>query len=177
MTRTDIKDPFPDSDLIFHWCCHDDEVPAAAADSPKGIRLRKYTHFWTLFASEGVRDSAMLMWDLSKLADVAIYCWDWSMSSTRYWREVLSLSFLQKEPPELRAALLPDKGGKRKELSLNLPKASSIEHFSSPLEAAKHCRSDMSVLLTPHYKTEPTIDFISGAVVWWQATNAKSIAW
>ncbi|CAL8469777.1 g9319 [Coccomyxa elongata] len=86
---------------------------------------------------------------------------------------MLSLRFLQMGAPKLRAALLPDKGGKRTELLLDLPEA-SVDHFSSPEEAANRCKSDMSVLLIPHSKTEPAIDFISGPVLWWQATKAKT---
>lgn len=74
---------------------------------------------------------------------------------------------LQMGAPSLRASLLPERGGQRIRLFLNLPEA-SIDHFSSPEEAASRCKSNLSVLLVPHSKTEPAIDFISSPVLLWQ---------
>ncbi len=84
----------PNSDRIFHWCCCG-ELPKAATDSPKELERRKYKYFCTRFASEKVRDLAVMHLDLSTLADVAMACLDETMSSTGYWWELLSLRVLQ----------------------------------------------------------------------------------
>jgi hypothetical protein len=76
---------------------------------------------------------------------------------------------VQMGAPKLRAALLPDLGGKRIELQFSLPPA-SIAYYASPQEAAERCKSDFSVLLIPRSKTEPAIDFVSSPVLMWQVS-------
>ena len=81
---------------------------------------------------------------------------------------------LQMGAPKLCAALLPERGGQRIRLVLNLPEA-SIDHFSPPEEAASRCKSNLSVLLIPDSKTEPPIDFISSPVLLWQVSPSPGL--
>ena len=95
MARLDGQHSYvPDYDRLFHWG-FPEELPAATPDSPKDMRLQKYKHPCTRFASARLRELALVTLELSKLADIAMGCLDDSRSSTGYWWEMLSLRFLQ----------------------------------------------------------------------------------
>ena len=68
---------------------------------------------------------------------------------------------------KLAAALLPEQGKERISFELSIPTA-TVQHWSSPKEAAKLCRNDMSVLCLPHAKNKPAIDAISSPSLYWQ---------
>lgn len=86
-----------DSDMIFHWFLAA-ELPEAGLNSPKDGCLGRYRRHSVRFATQNVRDVALINLNLSELAEVALACLDRSKSSTRYWVEVLACKCLQVKP-------------------------------------------------------------------------------
>ena len=89
------------SDRVFHWVCAA-ALPRAGSGSPKDDCLRRYKRRLVRFASQKIRDLALVVLDMSKLADVALACLDDSKASladskasTGYWVELLACRFLQ----------------------------------------------------------------------------------
>ena len=95
MIRCDGLETFVEnSDQVFHWFPAA-ALPEAGSGSPKDDCLRRYTRRCVRFASQKIRDLALMLLDLSKLADVALACLDDSKASTGYWLELLACRFLQ----------------------------------------------------------------------------------
>ncbi len=95
MTRCDGVDTIVDgSQMIFHWFMRS-EAPAKGMGSPLDGHLRRYSRRCVRFATQHIRDLALITFDLTTLADVAMACWNNSLDSTRYWLELLAVKYLQ----------------------------------------------------------------------------------
>jgi hypothetical protein len=98
MTRLDGQAFYiADCDRLFHWG-FPEQLPKAKPSSPQDVKLRKFKHPSTRFASEQLRRLAIMTLELSKLGDIALACMDESQAATGYWWETLSLRFLQVKP-------------------------------------------------------------------------------
>ena len=161
----------PGSDTVFHWAALPRLREARHPDSPLEQHLRQYCKKILQLASPTAMCMLLQQFQVNQVIRMAATCLESADDLARvamagYWFECLAHTALAAGGPF--TCRLISKAPGDADFTINLPRVSTVNRYSSNLELSRSWSPDLTTYCMPRSRRAAALDSASSAGVWYQ---------